>query len=64
MMEPPEPLNTTAIIEPTVSDLRREQYEQRSDPLFFMWQRGEASEQAWLDEVAAIRDEYPDSDPD
>lgn len=49
---------------PDIDELRRAAYEARSDPKFFKWQRGEASEQDWLDEVAAIRAEYPDSDPD
>lgn len=57
------PLNPEDIITlPSQSndDLRREQYILRSDPLFFKWQRGQATEQDWLDEVAAIKAEYPD----
>lgn len=33
-------------------------YQFRSDPIFFKWQRGEATEQDWLDEVAAIDAEF------
>jgi hypothetical protein len=46
---------------PSVTGLRLAAYQQRSDPLFFKWQRGEATEQEWLDEVAAIRAEFPDT---
>lgn len=42
----------------TITQLRRAAYIERADPLFFKWQRGEATEQDWLDEVAAIRDEF------
>jgi hypothetical protein len=34
-------------------------YKSESDPLFFKWQRGEGTEQEWLDAVASIRDRYP-----
>lgn len=30
-----------------------------SDPLFFGWQRGENTEQEWLDKVAEIRARHP-----
>ena len=35
-------------------------YEQESDPLFFKWQRGEATQQEWLDKVAEIKARYPE----
>ena len=38
---------------------RQQAYRDRSDPIFMQWQRGEATEQEWLDEVAAIRLEFP-----
>lgn len=38
---------------------RRGAYITEADPLFFGWQRGENTEQAWLDKVAEIRDRYP-----
>ena len=34
-------------------------YREESDPLFFRWQRGEGTEQEWLDAVEAIRDRHP-----
>lgn len=46
---------------PDVNALRATAYRERSDPLFFKWQRGEATQQQqWLDEVTAIKAEYPD----
>lgn len=39
---------------------RAEAYRTESDPLFFKWQRGAATEQEWLDAVAAIKARYPD----
>jgi hypothetical protein len=38
---------------------RAEAYRNESDPLFFKWQRGEATEQEWLDKVAEIKVRYP-----
>jgi len=38
---------------------RRQAFQQEADPLFFKWQRGEATEQEWLDKVQQIRDRYP-----
>lgn len=43
-----------------VSELRRQAYTLESDPLFFQWQRGEATEQAWKDKVAEIQARYPE----
>ena len=34
-------------------------YAVESDPLFFKWQRGEGTEQEWMDAVQSIRDRYP-----
>ena len=34
-------------------------YQQESDPLFFKWQRDEATEQEWLDKIAEIKARYP-----
>jgi hypothetical protein len=39
---------------------RRNAYQTESDPLFFQWQRGEATEQAWKDKVAEIQARYPE----
>lgn len=44
-----------------VEDLKQRRanaYREESDPIFFKWQRGEATEQEWLDKVAEIRARY------
>ena len=38
---------------------RRQAYRAESDAIYFMWQRGEATEQEWLDAVQAIKARYP-----
>lgn len=38
---------------------RAQAYRNESDPIFFMWQRGEATQQQWLDKVAEIKARYP-----
>jgi len=38
---------------------RRVAYQTDSDPLFFEWQRGDGTEQAWLDAVAAVKAAHP-----
>lgn len=38
---------------------RQADYITEADPLYFGWQRGENTEQAWLDKVAEIRARYP-----
>ena len=48
------------------SDEQRERalaFRNEADPLFFKWQRGERTEQAWLDKVAEIRARFPDPEP-
>jgi len=42
-----------------VENARRADYETTSDPLFFEWQRGDGTEQAWLDAVAAVKAAHP-----
>ena len=42
-----------------VEELRRQAYMVGSDPIFFSWQRGEATEQDWLDEVGGIKAAHP-----
>jgi hypothetical protein len=37
---------------------RANAYRNESDPLFFKWQRGEATEQEWLDKVNEIKQRY------
>jgi hypothetical protein len=42
-----------------VSEARRVAYMKESDPVFFQYQRGEKTEQEWLDAVKAINDANP-----
>lgn len=42
-----------------IDDLRRAEYQKTADPLFFSYQRGETTEQEWLDAVQAVKDKYP-----
>jgi hypothetical protein len=44
---------------PDYSALRRAAYVAESDPIFFMAQRGEATQQEWLDKVAEIKARWP-----
>lgn len=39
---------------------RHAAYTAESDPLFFQWQRGAGTEQAWLDKIAEIQARFPD----
>jgi hypothetical protein len=39
--------------------LRRLAYQVESDPLFFGWQRGDNTEQEWLEAIQAIKDSHP-----
>jgi len=58
--EPPE----TPEPEPIPADeLRKIAYREESDPLFFKVQRGEATEQEWLDKIAEIKARYPKEQP-
>jgi len=38
---------------------RRNAYRNEADPLFLKWQRGEATEQEWLDKIAEIKERFP-----
>lgn len=38
-----------------IDQLKQSAFQSESDPLFFKWQRGEATEQEWLDKVAEIK---------
>lgn len=42
-----------------VKQARQSAYQVEADPLYFGWQRGENTEQDWLDKVADIRARYP-----
>lgn len=39
--------------------LRRAAYVEQADPVFFKWQRGEATEADWQAAVAAVKAQYP-----
>ncbi len=38
---------------------RQAAYQSEADPVFFDYQRGEVTEQAWLDAVQAVKDAHP-----
>ena len=40
-------------------EYRKEAYRNESDPIFFKWQRGEATQQEWLDKIADILQRFP-----
>jgi hypothetical protein len=42
-----------------IEEQRREAYAAESDPIFFRWQRGEATQQEWLDKIAEIKARLP-----
>ena len=42
-----------------VEQARLVAYEQQSDPLFFKWQRGDATEVEWREAVAKVKAENP-----
>ena len=43
----------------TAEAKRQAAYAQEADPIFFQYQRGEATEQEWLDKIEEIRARYP-----
>lgn len=42
-----------------VERARQAEYTKTTDPLFFQYQRGEVTEQEWLDAVQAVKDAHP-----
>jgi hypothetical protein len=44
---------------PDHAALRRAAYAAESDPIYFMWQRGESTQQQWLDKIAEIKARWP-----
>jgi len=38
---------------------RRIAYQKEADPLYLKWQRGEATEQEWLDKIEEIKERFP-----
>lgn len=49
----------TALANADAERARAAAFRSEADPLFFGWQRGENSEQQWLDKVAEIRARHP-----
>lgn len=49
---------STLTVEQVESE-RRNLYEQISDPIFFKWQRGDATELEWREAVAKVKAENP-----
>ena len=43
----------------TNAALRAESYRLESDPIIFQWQRGEKTEQEWLDKIDEIKVRFP-----
>lgn len=56
---PPEPPQPPAEYQPSIEVQRRTAYAAESDPLFFKWQRGEGTQEAWLAKVNEIKARYP-----
>ena len=38
---------------------RRNAYKKESDPIYMRWQRGDATEQEWLDKIEEIKERFP-----
>ena len=38
---------------------RRNAYRNESDPLYLKWQRGDATEQEWMDKIEEIKERFP-----
>jgi len=55
----PEPMVPIDLTRAEVEEIRRHRYQETTDPLFFEFQRGDATEQAWLDAVQAVKDANP-----
>lgn len=51
---PPELPNPTR---EEVREMRRYNYQIFTDPLFFLWQRGEATKEEWLESIAKVKEE-------
>jgi hypothetical protein len=54
--EPPAPYVPTR---EDVEHMRQAAYAEFSDPVFFEYQRGDATKQEWLDAVQAVKDAHP-----
>ena len=58
--EEPLPADSAPVPAPDTEALRKAAYREESDPLFFKWQRGEATEAEWIAAVNAIKARYPE----
>lgn len=38
---------------------RLKAYQEQSDPIFFLFQRGEATEEEWKEEIEKVKQQYP-----
>ena len=56
----PLPADSAPAPAPDTEALRKAAYREESDPLFFKWQRGEATEAEWIAAVNAIKARYPE----
>ena len=56
------PASFDPLPESSHADLRRIAFQAEADPLFFQWQAGEGTEEAWLAKRAEIRERYPDQE--
>ena len=54
-----DPVKAAAIAAEKADSSRKAAYQAEADPLFFKAQRGEATEQEWLDKIAEIKARYP-----
>jgi len=53
------PQQQTALANQEAENNRGSDFQTEADPLFFGWQRGENTEQAWRDKCDEIRARYP-----
>jgi len=58
-IETARPSVQTAIANRNAQNLRRSAFQAEADPVYFEWQRGETTEQAWRDKCDEIRARYP-----
>jgi hypothetical protein len=58
-IEAGRPAAETAQANATARTNRHQAFQVEADPLYFAWQRGEATEEDWLDKCADIRTRFP-----
>lgn len=57
--EVPAQAKTTFELNADIGAMRADAYRAQSDPLFFKFQRGEATKEEWLTSVDAIKNRFP-----